>query len=148
MIVVCPKCGAKNRVDERAGSMRPVCGRCGAALPAVSASPMVVTDATFAQTVLRADVPFLLDCWAPWCGPCRMVAPTIDALAAEAAGRYRVGKLNTDENPGTASRFDISSIPTLLVFHHGKLVDRLVGVQSKAAVTAKLDGVLSTAEKA
>jgi thioredoxin 2 len=143
MIVACPNCGAKNRVDNRAGSMQPVCGRCGTALPAVSASPMVVTDESFAHAVLGSDVPVLVDCWAPWCGPCRMLTPTIDALAAEAGGRYLVGKLNTDENPATASRFNISSIPTLLVFHHGKLADRLVGVQSKAAIAGKLEGVLA-----
>ncbi len=126
--------------------MRPLCGRCGTALLPASASPMVVTDGSFAQTVLAADVPVLLDCWAPWCGPCRMVAPTIDALAAESGGRYRVGKLNTDENPATASRFNISSIPTLLLFNHGKLVDQLVGVQSKAAIAGKLEGVLGAAK--
>lgn len=140
MIVQCAKCGAKNRVDERAGSMRPVCGRCGTALPAASTStsPIVVTDANFADAVLSADVPMLVDCWAPWCGPCRMLGPTIDALAAESGGRYQIGKLNTDENPSTASRFNISSIPTMLIFRHGQLVDRLVGLQSKAAIAAKL----------
>ena len=148
MIVACPKCGAKNRVDERAGSMQPVCGRCGAALPAANSSPVPVTDAIFAETVLRSDIPVLLDCWAPWCGPCRMLTPTIDALAAEAGGRYLVGKLNTDQNPATASRFNISSIPTLLVFHRGQLVDRLVGVQSKAAIAAKLDAALGAAPRA
>jgi thioredoxin len=139
-IIPCPNCGAKNRIDEtRAQSTQPVCGRCGTKLPATSSTPVTVTDATFPTTVLQSDLPVLLDCWAPWCGPCRMIAPTIDQLAAESAGRYRVAKLNTDENPRTASQFRIDSIPTMLIFHHGQLVDRLVGLQPKPAIAARLD---------
>jgi thioredoxin len=145
MIVTCAKCGAKNRVDERGKAMQPVCGRCGAALPAVAAAPIVVTDGSFADVVLAADVPVLVDCWAPWCGPCRMLTPTIDALATEAGGKYLVGKLNTDENPSVASRFKIDSIPTLLIFHHGQLVDRVVGLQSKAAIAGRLANLLAGA---
>jgi thioredoxin 2 len=149
MITTCPKCGAKNRVDERVGSMRPVCGRCGTALPTTAeTSPIVVTDATFADVALAGGVPVLVDCWAPWCGPCRMVGPTIDALAAESGGRYRIAKLNTDQNPATAARFNISSIPTMLIFHHGQLVDRLVGVQSKTAIASKLAEFSATAANA
>jgi thioredoxin len=148
MIVSCPKCGAKNRVDDRAGSMRPVCGRCGTALPATgSASPITATDANFGDVVLAASAPVLLDCWAPWCGPCRMLTPTIDALAAESDGKYIVAKLNTDENPSTASSFNISSIPTLLIFHHGKLVDRLVGLQPKGVIASKLANLATASGK-
>jgi thioredoxin 2 len=142
MIATCPNCGAKNRVDERAGSMQPVCGRCGTALPATAnASPLVVTDSSFADVVLGSSIPVLLDCWAAWCGPCRMLTPTIDALAAESGGKYLVAKLNVDENPATAARFNISSIPTMLIFDRGQLADRLVGLQSKAAIAAKLTGM-------
>jgi thioredoxin 2 len=148
MVVQCAKCGAKNRVDDRGKAMQPLCGRCGAALPAATSSPIVVTDGSFADVVLAADVPVLVDCWAPWCGPCRLLTPTIDALAAESGGRYRIGKMNTDENPSVASRFRIDSIPTMLIFHQGKLVDRLVGVQSKGAIAAKLDTVLAAARTA
>jgi len=136
-IVACPQCGAKNRVDERSQSMRPVCGRCGSPLPAADAGatsgkPLTVTDATFSRDVLASDArPVLLDCWAPWCGPCRMLAPTLEQLAAESNGRYVVAKLNTDENPATARQFQIDSIPTLLIFKGGQLVDRLVGLQPK-----------------
>jgi thioredoxin len=98
-----------------------------------------VTDATFRQEVLEASgVPVLLDCWAEWCGPCRMLAPVLDELAAEANGRYLIAKLNVDENPRTAFEFNISSLPTLLIFKNGALVDRIIGAQSKQAISARL----------
>jgi thioredoxin 2 len=145
MLITCPNCGAKNRVDhQRARSDRPVCGKCGTPLPVgamPSSAPIEVTDATFAKRVLEASRPVLVDCWAPWCGPCRMVAPTIDALAAEAEGRYLVAKLNTDENQEIATRFKIDAIPTLLIFNRGQLIDRLVGLQPKQAIAARLERI-------
>ena len=139
-IITCPNCGTKNRIDERASELQPVCGRCHAKL-AASSKPLHVTDASFARDVLSAgNTPVLLDCWAPWCGPCRMLAPTIDALAASADGRFIVGKLNTDENPQTAGRFNISSIPTLLIFKNGQVVDQIVGLQSQQAIMQRLMG--------
>ena len=84
----------------------------------------------------------LVDCWADWCGPCHMLAPTIDALARDYAGRVLVAKLDVDANPATAGRFDVRSIPTMLLFRDGRLVDRLVGVQSRAAIEAKLRGLV------
>jgi thioredoxin len=110
-------------------------------LPAVS-TPLVVTDATFERMVLDAGTPVLLDCWADWCGPCHMLAPTIDALARDYAGRVLVAKLDVDANPVTAQRFDVRSIPTLLVFRDGRLVDRLVGVQPRGALDAALRRLL------
>ena len=143
-IVTCPACGAKNRVDERSLGRRPVCGRCGARLPEPGAAitePIVVTDDSFQRHVIEAGpVPILLDCWAAWCGPCRMIAPTLDQLAAESGGRYLIAKLNVDENPGTAQRFRIDSIPTMLLFKSGQLVDRIVGLQPKAEIRSRLEG--------
>ena len=153
-IVACPNCGTKNRVDEnRARTSQPVCGKCGRELPAAAAAassgparasagggkPLVVTDATFGSDVLGAPAPVLLDCWAPWCGPCRMIAPTIDQLAADSAGRFVIAKLNTDENPRTAAQYHIDAIPTMLIFHRGQLVDRIVGLQPKPAIVARLE---------
>jgi thioredoxin len=142
-IVTCPKCGAKNRIDERAAETKqPVCGRCGTKLCADSAipgHPIEVTDATFKQVLADAgDKPVLIDCWATWCPPCRALAPVIDALATESNGRWVVGKLDTDNNPRTAGQFGISSIPTVLIFKRGQLVDQLVGVQPKTAIQAAL----------
>jgi len=144
-IITCPKCGAKNRIDERrAQSMQPVCGRCHTRLDvteATSGNPLEVTDATFARDVLGASNPVLVDAWAAWCGPCKMIAPTIDQLSRESSGRYKVAKLDVDANPRTASQYNISSIPTLLIFKNGQLVDRLVGLQPKPAIEARLKQV-------
>jgi thioredoxin 2 len=107
----------------------------------------VVTDATFEAEVLRSPVPVLLDCWAPWCQPCRALAPTIDALARAYAGRARVAKLNVDENPATAARFAIQGIPTLLFFEGGRVQDRLVGVHPRPALEARLDAVLARSSR-
>ena len=143
-VMVCSKCGAKNRVEEsRLATSEAICGRCGNGLANPEGdqetAPVVVTDQTFEQDVMQVKGrPVLVDCWAPWCGPCRMIAPILDQLAAESEGRYRIAKLNTDENPQIASQFRIASIPTLLIFKDGQLVDRIVGVQPKQAIAERL----------
>jgi thioredoxin len=149
IMVRCPSCGAVNRVPmDRVGAGRKaVCGRCKTDLP-TDAAPFTVTDATFATEVERSTLPVLLDLWAPWCGPCRMVAPALEALAVEYAGRVRVGKLNVDDNPETANRFGVRSIPTLLLFKDGREADRIVGVQSKAAIAARLERIVPRAARA
>ena len=147
MIVTCPKCGAKNRVDERAAATKqPVCGRCGTKLSTffgestvTDSHPLEVTDATIEQVLKEAgDRPVLIDCWAAWCGPCRMLAPTIEALARESGGRWIIAKLDTDANQQTAAKYRIGSIPALLIFKNGQLVDQLIGVQPKPAIEARL----------
>jgi thioredoxin len=159
-IVACAKCGAKNRVDERVTVVgkQPVCGRCGATLgaegeggtatasgaqgggAAPESKPLSVTDATFAREVVEASSarPVLLDCWAAWCGPCRMIAPALDELAAESSGRYRVAKLDVDANPRTSASLHIQSIPTLFIYKNGQQVERIVGAQPKHVLAARL----------
>lgn len=145
-LVRCATCGATNRVpsDKLDARRQAVCGRCKTPLPVGTAgagappTPLVVTDATFAAEVDRSPLPVLLDAWAPWCGPCRMIAPIVDELAAELAGRVRVAKLNVDDNPVTASRLDVRSIPMLVVFKGGREVDRIIGVQPKSEIARRL----------
>jgi thioredoxin 2 len=118
------------------------CGRCKVPIP-VSSKPLVVTDATFAVDVERAPLPVLVDLWAPWCGPCRMVAPVLEELAGEMAGRLLVAKLNVDENPATAARFGVSSIPTLLLLKGGREIDRIVGAQSKPEIARRVERAIA-----
>ena len=103
-----------------------------------SGEPVVVTEASFEEQVLRSPVPVLIDFWAPWCGPCRMVAPTVDKLAGEMNGRLRVAKVNTDENPGLLTRFGIQGIPTMMVFNNGQQVDRWTGALPEGAIRQHL----------
>ena len=137
-LIRCAACGAVNRVPEEkvAQGLLPVCGRCHRPLEA--AHPVTVTDATFTDIVEHAARPVLLDMWAAWCGPCKTLAPIVDDLAGELAGQVRVAKLNVDENPQTASRFNVRSIPTLLLLKGGQEVDRIVGVHPKADIVRRV----------
>ena len=105
-------------------------------------SATAVSDASFEQDVLKSDVPVLVDFWAPWCGPCRMVAPIVDEIAKEFDGKIKVFKLNTDENPNVASKFGIRSIPTLMVFKDGQKVDTVVGAVPKTTLSSTISKYL------
>ena len=104
--------------------------------------PVIVTDTSFKQEVLESDVPVLVDFWASWCTPCKMVAPIVEELAGEYEGRVKVAKVDVDANPITPGMFGIMSIPTLMVFRGGKAEERIVGYQPKQSLKAKLDAVL------
>jgi len=105
-------------------------------------SHIEITDANFQDEVIKSDIPVMLDIWAPWCGPCRMLGPIIEELAEEFKGRVKVGKLNTDENQEVAATLRVAAIPTVLFFKKGKLVDRAVGVNPKDALRRQIDHLL------
>ena len=138
-LIRCSGCGAVNRVPQEKIQQRldPVCGRCKGPLRIYE--PMTITDANFSDEVERATVPVLIDMWAPWCGPCRVLTPIVEQLAKEWAARVRVGKLNVDDNPATASRFSVRSIPTLLIMKNGREIDRIVGAQPKPEIVRRLE---------
>ncbi|MDB5680759.1 MAG: thioredoxin [Sphingomonas bacterium] len=99
---------------------------------------VAITDDSFQNDVLNADKPVLVDFWAEWCGPCKMIAPVLEEIAREQSGKITIGKLNVDDNPDTARRFEVMSIPTLMVFNNGSLEKRLVGARSKGQLLAEL----------
>lgn len=136
-ISVCPGCGAKNRVPVSAGG-RPRCAKCQSDLPWIVSAD----DSDFQQAVDAPGV-VLVDLWAPWCGPCRMVAPVLESLAKRYAGKLKVVKVNVDNCPVTAARYDARSIPTLLVMRNGDVVDRVVGAQPEPALARTVDTALA-----
>ncbi|HLK69587.1 MAG TPA: thioredoxin [Bryobacteraceae bacterium] len=142
-MITCPSCGATNRVplDKLRAGLAPVCGRCKAPL-AASSDPVIITDSNFADQVENSRLPVMVDMWAPWCGPCRYLSPIVEQLAGELAGRVRIGKMNVDENPQTSGRFQVGSIPTLLIFQGGMEVDRIIGVHPKAEILQRLHAVI------
>ena len=142
-VISCAACGTANRVPRAklAQGLRPRCGRCHAPL-LDDGHPVTVTDASFAAIVAASPIPVLLDMWAPWCGPCRAVGPIVEQLAAELAGRIRVGKVNVDDNRQIAARFAVRSIPTLLILRGGQEIDRIVGAVPKPEIMRHLEAVL------
>jgi thioredoxin 1 len=105
----------------------------------MSESIVNLTDETFAGSVSASQEPVLVDFWAPWCGPCRMVGPVLEALASEYQGRVRIAKVNVDDNPKVASSYRVSSIPTLILFKGGQAVDLMIGAQPKASIQSLID---------
>ena len=146
MIIRCLACGKKNRMPENRLGNRPLCGDCGAPLVvgATQFYPQDVSDGTFSKEVLTYEGAVLVDCWAPWCGPCRLLAPILDDLASQYAGGVKIAKLNVDENPLTASQYSIRSIPTMLLFKEGILINSLVGVQTKEEIERNLLAIMKT----
>jgi thioredoxin 2 len=136
-IVVCPTCGAKNRVPTRA-SGRPRCAKCKSDLAWV-----VAADDSDLAAALDTRLLVLIDLWAPWCGPCRMVAPILERLASSHAGALKVVKINVDHSPAAAQRFGAQSIPTLVLLKDGQIVERIVGAQPEPVLDAAVRSALA-----
>ena len=132
--IACAHCAATNRVPAARLGEDPTCGRCGQAL--LAGEPVELTDANFEAMVGKTDLPVVVDFWAPWCGPCRMMAPAFEQAAAQLKGRALLVKVNSDDNPLTSSRFGIRSIPTLVKLDHGRELGRHSGALPAGQIVA------------
>lgn len=132
-LVLCPQCGISNRLGTPTSAQAPICGKCKSALPWI----ITGSDISFRKE-LETSMPVLVDFWAEWCAPCRMTAPVLDDLARDKAGHIKLVKINIDQNPTTAERFNIRSIPTMILFKNGQAVETLVGAMSKDALLERL----------
>ena len=137
-VTACPQCGAKNRLKNAAPGQVPVCGKCKSSLPWVVSG----SDISFRKE-LETSTPVLVDFWAEWCAPCRMTAPVLEDLARDKAGQIKVLKINVDQNPTTAGQYNVRSIPTLMLFKNGRLVETLVGAMSKDVLLERLGSHLA-----
>ncbi|MCU1499052.1 MAG: Thioredoxin [Acidimicrobiales bacterium] len=142
-IVSCPACGRRNRVPP-VGQGVPRCGNCQSPLPWV----VDAGDGDFAEVADQTDLPVLVDLWAPWCGPCRMVSPILQRLAEEKAGQVKLVKVNVDEAPGVARRFGVQGIPTLVVMHRGEVLATQTGAAPEPALRQWLEDALRERESA
>jgi thioredoxin 2 len=143
LLLRCPSCRALNRVRDDRLQESPVCGRCKSPLEYPS-KPVAVTAASFDQEVLDWPGVALIDFWAPWCGPCRFVAPVLEDLASRRAGRLKVVKVNTEEQPALATRFRIQAIPTLVLYQNGKQLDQVAGALSGKELEKWIDSAVSS----
>jgi len=136
-LISCPQCGAKNRLGGGAPDKMPRCGKCNHPLPWL----VHASDADF-DLQLSAGIPVLVDFWAPWCGPCRMIAPVLEEVARDLAGRLKIIKLDTQDNPRVAGRFRIQAIPTLMLFKDGEVIDTIRGALPRIQLLQRLEASL------
>ncbi|HEX7241769.1 MAG TPA: thioredoxin [Longimicrobiaceae bacterium] len=139
--VRCPSCGKLNRVDLARAAAGPKCGSCGKPIPLDR--PLALSDADFERVVAGSEVPVLVDFYADWCGPCKVMAPVLDQLARDRAGSVLVAKLDTDRNPAASARFGIRGIPTLIAFRGGAEVARETGAVPRPRLDALVDAALA-----
>ena len=137
-IIECPNCGRKNRVPAAVSGL-PRCGNCHQPLPWIADAG----DNTFAEVAEAASLPVVVDLWAPWCGPCRMVSPALEQLATERAGQLKLVKVDVDKAPAISQRFTVQAVPTLLLLDHGQILARQAGAAPVAALRNWLDQALS-----
>lgn len=145
VLIRCRECGARNRIPVARLQDQPRCGRCKTQFPPIPATrrPVMVTDRSFESEVIGSALPVVLDCWASWCSYCAALTPILDDLARIHAGRLKVAKLNVDQNPVTAARFNVMSLPTLLFFRDGRLVDTAAGALPRPAIEQHLTRLMA-----
>jgi thioredoxin 2 len=139
-IIACPRCGRKNRVPAAAKGV-PNCGNCGAPLPWI----VDATDDDFAEVAERATVPVVVDLWATWCGPCRMVSPALEQVATDLAGRLKLVKVDVDQSPKLTERFTIRAVPTLLLLNQGQVISRQAGAAPAPAIRKWVESAIPDA---
>lgn len=144
LVLKCTECGAKNRILKVRLKDQPVCGKCRAPIKPIEYPnhPVEMTDLTFSEGVLSFPGPVLMEYYSPMCGHCKTLDPILSQLASKYEGRLKIGKMNVDQNPMTASKFDVMSTPTMIFFKDGKQVNTLLGAQSREAIESHLQAIL------